>query len=81
MSDAFQVDSSQLYRHASNVMAVRIHVESNGAVRQVEIVKSTGSDSADQDVKVALYQWWFEPPKDKAGVALADVVEFPIIWR
>ena len=23
MSDAFQVDSSQLYRHASNVMAVR----------------------------------------------------------
>jgi TonB family protein len=62
-------------------MLVRIHVERSGDVRRVEIVKSTGSDSADEEVKVALYQWWFEPPKTNAGVALADVVEFPIIWR
>jgi TonB family protein len=62
-------------------MIVRIHVERSGDVRKVDIVKSTGSQSADQEVKVALYQWWFEPPKNNAGVALADVVEFPIIWR
>jgi TonB family protein len=62
-------------------MVVRMYVESSGEVRRVDIVKSTGSDSADQEVKVALYQWWIEPPKDKRGVALADVVEFPIVWR
>jgi TonB family protein len=62
-------------------MVVRLHVEANGDVRDVEIIKSTGSRAADQEVKVALYQWWVEPPKDKRGTALADVAEFPIIWR
>jgi TonB family protein len=62
-------------------MVVRVQVEASGAVRNVDIVKSSGSRSADQEVKVALYQWWIEPPKNKRGVALADVVEFPILWR
>jgi TonB family protein len=62
-------------------MVVRVSVDPTGNVRLVNIVKSTGSESADQAVKVALYQWWFEPPKDKSGKALADVVEFPIVWR
>jgi TonB family protein len=62
-------------------MVVRVSVDASGNVRRVDITKSTGSDSADQEVKVALYQWWFEPPKDKSGGALADVVEFPIVWR
>ena len=62
-------------------MVVRVKVDAAGNVRLVDIVKSTGSDSADQAVKVALYQWWFEPPKDKSGATLGDVVEFPIVWR
>jgi TonB family protein len=62
-------------------MVVRLQVEASGAIRDVNIVTSSGSRSADQEVKVALYQWWIEPPKDKRGAALADVVEFPILWR
>jgi TonB family protein len=55
-------------------MVVRMHIHGDGSVRRVDIVKSTGSAAADQEVKVALYQWWFEPTKE-------DVVEFPITWR
>ena len=60
---------------------VRVRVDTEGAVRQVDILKSSGSESADQAVKVALYQWWFEPKKDEAGNAIASVVTFPIVWR
>jgi TonB family protein len=62
-------------------MTVRVHVDDAGAVRKVEIVKSSGSESADQAVKIAMYQWWFEPPKNKGGAAMPDIVEFPIAWR
>jgi len=62
-------------------MVVRLHLEPDGEVAKVDIVKSSGSESTDQEVKVALYQWWVEPPKNPHGVSLADVVEFPIIWR
>lgn len=62
-------------------MVVRLNVDARGDVRRVEIVKSTGSASADQEVKVALYQWWVEPARDLSGIAVADTIEFPITWR
>ena len=62
-------------------IVVRVNVDAEGAVRKVEITRSSGSDGADQAVKVALYQWWFEPKRDAGGHATADVVEFPITWR
>jgi len=55
-------------------MRVRVHIHSDGSVRRVDVIKSTGSPAADQEVKVALYQWWFEPTKE-------DEVEFSIVWR
>jgi len=55
-------------------LVVRVHIQPDGSVRRVDIVKSSGSVTADQEVKVALYEWWFEPAKD-------NVVEFPIVWR
>jgi TonB family protein len=55
-------------------LVVRVHIHGDGSVRRVDIVKSSGSPSADQEVKVALYQWWFEPTRE-------NVVEFPIAWR
>jgi hypothetical protein len=30
---------------------------------------------------VAVYDWWFEPPKDKQGKAMADVVVVAITFR
>jgi TonB family protein len=55
-------------------LVVRVHIHTDGSVRRVDIIKSTGSPGADQEVKVALYQWWFEPTKETE-------VEFPIVWR
>ena len=62
-------------------MEVRLRVDEQGAVRLVDIVRSSGSASADQAVKVALYQWWVEPDRDELGRAVASVITFPIIWR
>ena len=62
-------------------MVVRLSVDAAGQVRRVDIVRSTGSASADQEVKVALYQWWVEPARSPTGVATADTIEFPITWR
>jgi TonB family protein len=62
-------------------MTVRLTVDAEGAVRRVEIVRSSGSVGTDQAVKVALYQWWVEPKKDDAGRAIASVLTFPIAWR
>ena len=62
-------------------MTVKVHIDAEGAVRDVDIVKSSGSNGADQAVKVALYQWWFEPAKDAAGHAIASEVTFPITWH
>jgi TonB family protein len=55
-------------------MRVRVHIHTDGTVRRVDIVRSSGSPAADQEVKVALYQWWFEPTKE-------EEVEFSIVWR
>jgi TonB family protein len=62
-------------------MLVRLRIDAAGEVRKVDIVRSSGSASADQAVKVALYQWRVEPKRDRAGRAIGDVVEFPIVWR
>jgi TonB family protein len=62
-------------------MLVRLRIDGDGDVRYVEILRSSGSPSADQAVRVALYQWWVEPKKDRAGRPVGDVVEFPIVWR
>jgi TonB family protein len=62
-------------------MKVRVQIDAEGVVRKVDILKSSGSVGADQSVEVALYQWWFEPIKDKAGHAIASELTFPIVWR
>ena len=36
------------------------------------------SETADQEVKVALYQWWIEPTKDSTGKPVPDVIPFSI---
>jgi TonB family protein len=62
-------------------MTVRLNVDREGAVRKVDIVRSSGSVGADEAVKVALYEWWVEPKKDDTGNAIASVITFPIVWH
>jgi outer membrane biosynthesis protein TonB len=42
-------------------------------VQNVEILQSSGSNNIDQPCKVAVYNWWFEPQKDKDGRPLPDL--------
>jgi TonB family protein len=61
-------------------MKLRVRLDDAGKVAKLDVVKSTGSTTADQEVKIAVYQWEFGPdPKGKPKGP--DVVEFEIIWR
>ena len=60
-------------------MRLLLLLDEAGKVKKVEIVKSTGSESADQAVKLALYQWEFE--KRPAGKTGPDIVRLEIFWR
>lgn len=48
-------------------VVMKVRVDETGRVRNVEIVKSSGSTAVDQCCQLAMYDWWFEPLRDKAG--------------
>jgi TonB family protein len=56
-------------------------VDATGHVTKVDIYQSSGSPDLDQPCLVALYDWWFEPPKDKDGKPMPDVVVVAITFR
>jgi TonB family protein len=61
-------------------MKLRVRIDNAGKPTKVDIIKPTGSETADQEVKLAVYQWEFAPdPKPNPGAL--DIVEFEIIWR
>lgn len=60
---------------------LRIRIDEHGNVRSAEITKSSGSVNIDQPVLVAIYEWWFEPPKDANGNPRPDVFPFTIHFR
>jgi TonB family protein len=56
-------------------------VDATGHVTKVDIYQSSGTPDLDQPCLVALYDWWFEPPKDKDGKPMPDVVVVAITFR
>jgi TonB family protein len=62
-------------------LVLKIGIDAAGNVTAVDVVKSTGSTLIDQPVKVAMYQWWFEPVKGADGKAISDTFVFPISWH
>jgi TonB family protein len=56
-------------------------VDATGRVTKVDIYQSSGTPDLDQPCLVAVYDWWFEPPKDKDGKPAADVVVVAITFR
>jgi TonB family protein len=59
-------------------VTLRVAVDKTGKVTAVDVAKSSGSNEIDQPCRVSMYDWWFEPKKDKAGVAVPDVFLFTI---
>lgn len=62
-------------------VTLRIRTDEHGNVRAAEITQSSGSLNIDQPVLVAIYDWWFEPPKDANGNPRPDVFTFTLNFR
>jgi TonB family protein len=74
---AGEADMLNLRQPITLVLALTL--DETGKVISVTVIKSSGSNNVDQACKVAAYQWWLEPTKDKAtGKPVKDVVPFVI---
>jgi TonB family protein len=58
----------------------KVRIDKTGKVKDVTVIQSSGSQAIDMPVYRALWQWWFEPPKDKKGNPLEDVQLVSIHW-
>jgi TonB family protein len=58
----------------------KVRIDKTGKVTDVTVVQGSGSEAVDMPVYRALWQWWFEPPKDKKGNPLEDTQLVSIHW-
>jgi TonB family protein len=66
----------------SNAMVcLEIHIAASGNVTDVKVSRSSGSNQIDEPTRLAVYDWWFEPAKDKHGKPIADITFFTIEYR
>lgn len=66
----------------SNPMVVlEVHIAPAGNVTDVKIAHSSGSNQVDEPSRLCVYDWWFEPARNKAGQAIPDVIFFTIQYR
>lgn len=59
-------------------VVLEIHISPTGKVTDVRVAHSSGSNQIDEPTRLAVYDWWFEPAKDKSGKAVSDVIFFGI---
>lgn len=66
---------------ASPQVVMRVRADETGRVREVKVVQSSGSREVDQPCVLAMYDWWFEPPRDPAGNPRAAEMLWTISFR
>lgn len=49
------------------VLVLELRIDATGNVAGARVLRSSGSDQIDQAWRLAAYEWWFEPLKDKSG--------------
>jgi len=59
---------------------LKVRIDRTGKVTDVNIIQGSGSEAVDMPVYRAMWEWWFEPPKDKKGNPLEDVQLVAIHW-
>jgi TonB family protein len=67
----------ELFETQSRSMRLRVHLDRAGKVKNLIIARSSGSKTADQEVKLAVYEWEFEARPNRNP----DVMEFDLVWR
>lgn len=60
---------------------LRVHIGADGGVTTVSVDRTSGSTDLDQASLLAMYDWWFEPLKDKHGHPVPDVITFTLNYR
>lgn len=73
-----QVDA---FAMAGSAVTLKVNIDATGKVTEVAIAKSSGSNELDQPCLIAMYDWWFEPLKDKHGKPVPDTVMFTISFK
>ena len=59
-------------------VVLEVHISATGKVTDVKVAHSSGSNQIDQPTREAVYDWWFEPAKNRAGKPVADVIFFTV---
>jgi len=55
-------------------VVLKISIDKAGKVTNVGVVRSSGTVDIDQPCQVAVYDWWFEPTRTKAGNPIPDTL-------
>jgi TonB family protein len=71
----------ELAQRSTAQVELKVSVDAAGKVTDVDVARSSGSNDIDQPCRVAMYDWWFEPKKDRSGRAVPDVFRFTISFR
>ena len=59
-------------------VVLEVHIAPTGKVTDVKVAHTSGSNAIDEPTRVAVYDWWFEPAKDKRGKPVSDVIFFTV---
>lgn len=62
-------------------VTLKVRIGADGKVQTVNVFKSSGSNEIDQPCLIAMYDWWFEPLKDKSGRPIPDTILFTLNFR
>jgi TonB family protein len=62
-------------------VVLKVKTDATGKVTSVSVLRSSGSVDLDHPVEMAMYDWWIEPPKDKHGKPIPDVMVWKISFR
>jgi TonB family protein len=64
---------ADLFSYGDPRVVLGVRVDAGGDVQSVVVLRSSGSDNIDRPAVRSVYNWWFEPLKDKDGNPLADL--------
>jgi TonB family protein len=62
-------------------VVLEVHIAPTGNVTDVKIAHSSGSNPVDEPTRLCVYDWWFEPARNKTGQPIPDVIFFTIQYR
>ena len=62
-------------------VVLEVHIAPTGNVTDVKIAHTSGSNQVDEPSRLCVYDWWFEPARNKAGQPIPDVIFFTIQYR